>query len=285
MSTITAPNPAPSSENPTLLGSYLSEKGALCEIRLLITTDGRRRVIDTSAGGDEIRLVGALFPEEPSGNAQLLCNTYLAERGYRRPCQRLTLADLDPDENVAETPEDLPAELSDGDGRRYRITTIEHPDGRHEAAWVCLLPGADLQSGEPITLRDVVGRLQNYEPAYAMTADAHEATRADLRLVTHELRRELDRLQASPIVLNRRLREVVLDRVARGEVSLSGIALRCGRVKRSSRAEWGDTSWLLRRIGQVPEGGQSQPTPWVHTDVLALIARDGLGISPCEVEL
>jgi len=27
------------------------------------------------------------------------------------------------------------------------------------------------------------------------------------------------------------------------------------------------------------------PTVWVHSDVLGLIARDGLGISPLEVEL
>jgi hypothetical protein len=26
-------------------------------------------------------------------------------------------------------------------------------------------------------------------------------------------------------------------------------------------------------------------TPWVHTDVLALIARNGLGLSPYEVEV
>jgi hypothetical protein len=31
--------------------------------------------------------------------------------------------------------------------------------------------------------------------------------------------------------------------------------------------------------------GKPRPTPWVHSDVLALIARDGLGISPREVEL
>jgi len=27
------------------------------------------------------------------------------------------------------------------------------------------------------------------------------------------------------------------------------------------------------------------PTPWVHSDVLALIARRGLGLSPREVEV
>jgi hypothetical protein len=44
-------------------------------------------------------------------------------------------------------------------------------------------------------------------------------------------------------------------------------------------------SWLARRIGQTPEAGAAEPTPWISSDVLALIARDGLGLSPREVEL
>jgi hypothetical protein len=67
---------------------------------------------------------------------------------------------------------------------------------------------------------------------------------------------------------------------------MSEIAIRCGRVKRDSRGnESGETSWLARRLGMLPEGGHETPTPWVHSDVLALIARRGLGISPREVEL
>jgi hypothetical protein len=67
---------------------------------------------------------------------------------------------------------------------------------------------------------------------------------------------------------------------------MSEIAIRCGRVKRDRRGnESGETSWLARRLGLLPEGGQSTPTPWIHSDVLALIARSGLGLSPREVEL
>jgi hypothetical protein len=47
----------------------------------------------------------------------------------------------------------------------------------------------------------------------------------------------------------------------------------------------GETTWLARRLGIAPSAGESAPTPWVHTDVLALIAREGLRISPREVEL
>jgi hypothetical protein len=62
--------------------------------------------------------------------------------------------------------------------------------------------------------------------------------------------------------------------------------MRCGRFKhdRCGRPS-GETSWLARRIGLMPEGGARTPTRWVHTDTLALIAREGLGLSPNEVEL
>ncbi|HYB24222.1 MAG TPA: hypothetical protein VED41_10520, partial [Solirubrobacteraceae bacterium] len=78
----------------------------------------------------------------------------------------------------------------------------------------------------------------------------------------------------------------VLSAVDVQELSMSEIAIRCGRVKRDRRGnEAGETSWLSRRLGLAPEGGHSTPTPWIHSDVLALIARSGLGISPREVEL
>jgi hypothetical protein len=70
------------------------------------------------------------------------------------------------------------------------------------------------------------------------------------------------------------------------EALASEIALRRGRVKRDARGNIsGETSWLARHIGQMPEGGEDRPCPWIHTDVLARIARDGLCISPHEVEL
>jgi hypothetical protein len=31
--------------------------------------------------------------------------------------------------------------------------------------------------------------------------------------------------------------------------------------------------------------GEDKPTPWGHSDVLALIARNGLGVAPRDVEL
>jgi hypothetical protein len=66
---------------------------------------------------------------------------------------------------------------------------------------------------------------------------------------------------------------------------MSEIAIRCKRIKHDDRGhESGETSWLARRVGILPEAGAPAPTPWVHSKVLALIARDGLRVSPHEVE-
>jgi hypothetical protein len=100
------------------------------------------------------------------------------------------------------------------------------------------------------------------------------------------VRAELARLDGSPVVLNRRLREAVIDAVDRDGTSMSEIALRCGVVKRDRRGKIsGETSWLARRIGIMPEGGEKAVTPWIHSEVLGSIARKGLRISPREVEL
>ena len=100
------------------------------------------------------------------------------------------------------------------------------------------------------------------------------------------LRAELDRVYASRVVLNRGLREAVLAAVNERGLTMSEIAIRCGRFKRDAHGtETGETSWLARRIGMLRESGKSAPTPWVSSDVLALIAREGLGLPPREVEL
>jgi hypothetical protein len=99
------------------------------------------------------------------------------------------------------------------------------------------------------------------------------------------LRAEAARVLTSPIVLNRKLRVTALATIERRGLSMSEIAMRCGRIKYDAAGNAsGETSWLARRLGILPEGGRRTPTPWIHSDVLALIARDGLGLSPHEVE-
>jgi hypothetical protein len=145
-------------------------------------------------------------------------------------------------------------------------------------------PGA--RCARIVSVRDAIARLESYEPVRTLTRRALARHHGDGEVSSTVLRVELRRLQLSPIVLNRRLREVVLETADREGLSMSEIAIRCGRIKRDRCGnESGETSWLARRLGVLPEGGRSSPTPWIHSDVLALIARRGLGISPREVEL
>jgi hypothetical protein len=137
-----------------------------------------------------------------------------------------------------------------------------------------------------VTVREVIGSLEIYQPVQSLTVEALCAHHRDSRVSTAVLRAELKRITASPVVLNRGLREAVLAAINDGGLSMSEVAIRCGRSKRGERGcESGETSWLARRIGILPEGGKNAPTPWVSSDVLALIAREGLGSSPREVEL
>jgi hypothetical protein len=137
-----------------------------------------------------------------------------------------------------------------------------------------------------VSLREAVACLESYEPPLTLTLRELAIHREDPGVSTAVLRSELARVQNSPIVLNRRLREVALSTIEREGLSMSEVAIRCGRVKRDRRGNAsGETSWLARRLGLLPEAGHRAPTPWIHSDVLALIAREGLGIGPREVEL
>ena len=155
-----------------------------------------------------------------------------------------------------------------------------------ELRWSRRAPGSEQGETQPVSMREAVARLESYEPVRTLTQRALMQHDGDGEVSTAVLRVELMRIQESPIVLNRGLREAVLAAVERQGLSMSEIAIRCGRIKRDSAGnESGETSWLARRLGLLPEGGREAPTPWIHSDVLALIAREGLGISPREVEV
>ncbi len=252
----------------------------------LSLADGSALVVDRLSGthGDP-RLLARLAADEPGENAEILCALYLADENRGR-CRPMTGADL----AAMPTPEapDLcrEPELRDANGTVYRIQEIAL-DGRFpELRWTRSIPPHQAERFETVRLREVVARFEDYEPARSITASALAAHRSDHTLSTSRLTAELTRLTESPIVLNRRLREAVQSRLARCDLTMSEIAIRCGRCKHDRRGNTsGETSWLARRIGQTPEAGRDQPTPWVHSDTLALIARDGLAISPNQVEL
>lgn len=274
------------------LRRYVDRAGRLRQVIAQPAREGTVLVVDCDAATlADRRLVAHLAADEPSENAMLVCASYLDQvrlTGCR--CRPLTEDDL---AAVPFSADDEPAsELSDGQsppvdrsGAVYRLRAIpgelsvpELRWGRHGPAPMC--------NFATVSLREAITALESYEPLRALTISALACLRASRAVSTVVLQAELTRVQLSPIVLNRGLREAVLQRIEREGLSMSEIAVRCGRIKRGGgAAETGETSWLARRLGLLPEGGKSEPTPWIHSDVLALIARRGLGVSPREVEL
>jgi hypothetical protein len=298
MSTLTAPArrvrhslaPGSHARRVQRLGQYAAPDGGHTrEIVSLGRPDGSTLVIDRLAHPlADARLVAELAPDEPPENAKVVAELYLADATQGR-CRRLTADDLDPANDSSAPGGNSPshhAALRDADGHIYRIRELASDGSLSELRWTRSRHPDHADPFEPVSLRDVVGALENYEPACSITARALavHCERCDVSVC--RLRGERERLTRSPIVLNRALREAVQRALTHDELSMSEIAIRCGRMKRDrSGSLSGETSWLARRIGRLPEGGQDQPTPWVHSDTLALIARDGLGVSPHEVEL
>ena len=295
MSATLTPSPTTAADRPTGtsgtgprpadLGTYRDRDGRTRTLIARPGVGGSVLVIDQEAQTlSDRRLIAHLAADEPAVNARVVAEVYLAD-GEGRRARALEDRDWTTLPSGREPPEEpepaAPGELRDARGRGYRLAEVDdHRYGR-QTRWV---RRSGRPRAEPVSLRTVVGALEAYEPVRALTRAA--LRRAPSRSAVHALARELDQLERSPLVLNRALREAVQQRVRSGELSLSCIAGRCGRGKHSSTGlRIGDTTWLQRRLGVLPEHGSSEPTPWIHTDVLALIARDGLGVEPREVEL
>jgi hypothetical protein len=282
--------PAAGARGTRSLGSYIAlDTQQTREVVSLQRPDGSTLVVDYQLGTlSDGRLVAHLAPDEPPENAQIVCELYLADDTKGR-CHAVTREDFDltrhatPPPSGADAPTAVDA-VKDAEGHVYRIRELPTLETMGELRWTrSREPGREF-GFDAVSFRDVVGAVEAYEPARTITTQA--LTRHSGNLSTRRLREEYERLIGSPIVLNRGLREAVQRELRVGVLSMSEIALRCGRVKRDTRGNIsGETSWLARRIGQMPEGGEQKPGPWIHSDVLALIARDGLGVCPREVEL
>jgi len=283
---------------PWSLARYSDWRGRTREVVAQRGRAGSVLVIDRGACGGDARLVAHLGADEPPENAALVCGCYLQEaRGARPRCRRLTAADLqvtpfgDEQEAALDAePEPVPvaadAQPVDRFGCCYRLERLFTGMSIPELRWRRHVPEPGAGCPRIVSMRHAIARLESYEPVRTLTRRELARHQGDSEVSSTVLRVELRRLQLSPIVLNRRLREVVLETAEREQLSMSEIAIRCGRIKRDRCGnESGETSWLARRLGVLPEGGRSTPTPWIHSDVLALIARRGLGISPREVEL
>jgi hypothetical protein len=273
------------------LARYLDADGRPRELLALPGHAGSVLVLDRDATtlGDR-RLLAHLAPDEPPENAALVGQLYLEETAGRW-CRRVEPGDLElAPFTFTERPTQSDSAAYDTrihvPGFVYRLRPVL---GKRTTAQLCWSRGpssGDRCEWEQVKLRDVVGALESYEPVRMLTEQALARHREDPTVLSTRLRDEFERLCTSPIVLNRRLREQVLDAVERRGMTMSEIALRCGIVKHDRHGNpSGETSWLARRAGLMPEGGARSPTPWIHTDVLAAIARLGLGISPREVEL
>ena len=282
-----------------VLGRYTDSRGRPREVLTRPGHDGSVLVLDRDARtlGDP-RLVAHLAADEPPENAALVCRHYLHD-SRSRWCRPVTAEDLqasggisesvyEPASDVVDEPSaDVAFEtLLDGRDRAHRLGLLTSRLSIPELRWLRLPAGGEPGDPQPVSVRDVVACLESYEPVRACTVRALTRHREDPAVSVAVLRAELERLDASRIVLNRGLRRAVLGAVRTQGLSMSEIAFRCGRVKYDARGNAsGETSWLARRVGIAPEGGEREPTPWVHSEVLALIARAGLGISPREVEL
>ena len=239
------------------------------------------------------RLLAHLAPDEPSENAALICRDYLEARPDPRRCRLVTEEDAqtNPLTVLARATQDSAALAvqpapRDSAGRTYALELVSGRASIPELRWGCREGLGETANLRTVSLREVIGNVEHYEPVCSITEATLALRRGGGEVSISALEAELLRVRESPIVLNRSLREAVLLRIEQHGQSMSEIALRCGRVKRDRRGnESGETSWLARRIGLLAEGGQGAPTPWIHSDVLALIARQGLGISPREVEV
>lgn len=274
------------------LASYVNAEGRTRELLALPGHAGSVLVLDRDAVTlCDRRLVVHLAADEPRENAELVCRHYL-EDVYGHWCRRVRPEDLEIapfayDECAASS--DFLAsdtEVVDTHGNVYRLRALSGERSSSQLRWCRHSSGAEDSERERIGVRNVVAALESYDPVRTITELAIARHRNDPNVIVTRLCAELERLCVSPVVLNRGLREAVLDAVEHRDMSMSEIAMRCGIVKRDCRGKTsGETSWLARRIGIMPEGGEKTITPWVHTDVLAVIARKGLGISPREVEL
>ncbi len=284
-------SPVAPTRRAAVLGRYRDPGGASRELVALPAAHGSLLVVDREPPGGDRRLVARIEADEPAGNAAIAAQVYLEADPAERRCRALADADVTGVSPVAfvarggRNEEGAEPHAVSARGCELRLAPMRGAMSIPSLRWARRASGAP-EAWHAVSLREAIAAIESYEPLREMTRVALERHEGDPTISTTLLRTELGRVLDSPIVLNRRLREAVLARVSRGEASLSEIAMRCGRLKHDPRGRTtGETSWLARRVGLLPEGGQRAPTRWVHSDVLALIARQGLGVAPREVEL
>jgi hypothetical protein len=160
------------------LGCYRDADGRERALIARPGADGSVLVIDQDAATlTDRRLVAHLAADEPAANARIAADLYLGEPDGRfaRPLEDRDWLSLPDGRDPPEEPEPpSPGELRDGRGRRYRVAAVtDHRYGR-QTRW--LRRGARGRT-ETVTLRTVIGALETYEPARAMTRAAFARAR------------------------------------------------------------------------------------------------------------
>jgi hypothetical protein len=187
MSTITAPHPRTSQQAalrtgaqrvPSQLGLYTDHRaGAAREVICLPGAGGSTLVIDRLAGThSDARLVAHLAADEPAENARIVSEVYLADES-KGNCRPVSAEDLQLTP-FASCPSSVDSEASpdtsllDSDGVVYRIREMSTDGSFPELRWTRSRHPGQEEPFETLRLRDVVARLQDYEPARTITTDA-----------------------------------------------------------------------------------------------------------------
>lgn len=182
MSTTTAPDPRTcqaaarpadaNAQRDLSLGRYVApDTGQAREIVSLPRPDGSTFVVDYLAStlGDG-RVVAHLAADEPPENDRIVTAMYLADdtRGHCRP---LTAQDLELTRHTTPAPPNtggtaLPATpLRDARAHLYRIREVVGEGSVPELRWTRSRHPGQGEPFEALTLRDVVARLEDYEPS------------------------------------------------------------------------------------------------------------------------
>ena len=160
-----------------VLGSYPDPRGRRREVIARAGAAGSVLVLDRDADtrGD-VRLLAHLAADEPSENAALVCRRYLEDgSAHRYRCPRLTPSDLLDEPFPAATSAEPVDEqggrgrLLDGDGRAYALEPRRGSMSIPELRWRRHDPAPQMDGSETVSVREVVARLESYQPVCGMT--------------------------------------------------------------------------------------------------------------------
>ena len=128
---------------------------------------------------------------------------------------------------------------------------------------------------EPVGMREAIASLESYEPVRTLTSKALALHRADPEVSTATLRTEQARVERSEIVLNRGLRRAALAAAATQDLSMSEIAMRCGKIRCDAKGQGKRRDQLAG-----PASGARAGRRWWHAHAVDPHRRAGADRAP-----